>query len=420
MNAGNYLLECFVLFLCVILHITIYKKISQAQLKSKRIMIAAVIASLILGLSNYYISPLLKSIINFAIMNITYILGFNNNWKKSLIVGLIIFFLGIINDLIISVLISGIGIYNLKILYNNYYYVVIVLTILNPIISLLLLKIKVIPRFLQKIILLKISDKIKSFCYILLLLGMVCIMVLNLKFVDNIKSRYYVILILVIFVLLIIATLSLYYSKHIITLENKKYKQMNADYNVISNNYKILRHNLINRLMSLKSVANKSTNNLINEMINQYKNEQQQIDIFDSIPKGIKGIIYQKIYMYEISDINFKIECSVSNKIISNISAQKYNALCEMLGLALDNAIESVSNAKSKDLFIDIYKDNGKIIFRIINSFENDMDIDLIGTKNYTTKKTGNGIGLNYILKNKTIKSDVKVQDGLFIISLLI
>ena len=54
----------------------------------------------------------------------------------------------------------------------------------------------------------------------------------------------------------------------------------------------------------------------------------------------------------------------------------------------MDNAIEASSNAKIKAVYINLDEDNNKVIIEILNTYSNDIDLDNIGNKNYSTKIT--------------------------------
>ena len=83
--------------------------------------------------------------------------------------------------------------------------------------------------------------------------------------------------------------------------------------------------------------------------------------------------------------------------------------------IALDNAIESSLKSKQKIISIYIYDDNNNICIEVKNSFSSNMDVDLIGNKNYSTKGKKHGLGLFSALRNNEALLSVKIVNDMFI-----
>lgn len=206
------------------------------------------------------------------------------------------------------------------------------------------------------------------------------------------------------------------YRKNVIKLENLRLIENNGNYHAISKEYRLLRHNLINRLMGIKSVANKRSKELIENLIYQYRQENEFINIIDSAPTGINGIIYQKMYPYANTNIYFIINSMINEKSFQKLKAWRYNLLCETIGLVLDNALEALEESTKKILYIDIKEEKDKIEILIANTFQNDIDLEKLGEENYSTKKRKSGIGLNYLLNNKNLNFKTVITNNVFFI----
>ena len=77
-----------------------------------------------------------------------------------------------------------------------------------------------------------------------------------------------------------------------------------------------------------------------------------------------------------------------------------------------------LSLVKKKLLKLIFLEDEEYIYYIQKNSFNNVIDLERTGTKEYTTKKSGHGIGLNYVKKLKNIETKNEVINNMFITKL--
>lgn len=89
--------------------------------------------------------------------------------------------------------------------------------------------------------------------------------------------------------------------------------------------------------------------------------------------------------------------------------------MCDALGVSLDNALEAASNSKDKMIYMNFYESEEEILIMIENSFSNNLDIDKLGTVNYSTKKIKSGIGLFSILNRNRVVTNARVKENHFI-----
>lgn len=179
--------------------------------------------------------------------------------------------------------------------------------------------------------------------------------------------------------------------------------------------YRVMKHNLIANLNSIRSSANKKTKQLIDDLIIKYKSMLKMPKNIKQLPSGVNGIIYEKIYNIKDKNLNISIDNKIKNNVIEILSARDYNMFCEAISVTLDNAIEAAEQSEEKILYLEFTEDDNKLMLKIINSFSGMIDIDELGKKNYTSKKTGNGLGLFSILKYKPIKLNSSIKDNKFI-----
>lgn len=232
---------------------------------------------------------------------------------------------------------------------------------------------------------------------------------------SNIKyiSFYIIIVMFVVIVLLvylikyIIKSYKLSYINQNIIRENKLIRE-------ISKNDQIFKHNLINNLLGIQSVTNKKTKLLIEDLIRSYQNDYDKITNINELPQGIQGIIYKKIYLKNIPDLNVIVENTFNDDLSEIMDAKSYNLLSVSIGILLDNSLEAVNDCEDKIIIMNMKKENEKIIFEIKNNFNSVIDFEKIGKANYTSKKNGHGIGLGYILKNRNIEMNTSIINNLY------
>jgi two-component system sensor histidine kinase AgrC len=176
-----------------------------------------------------------------------------------------------------------------------------------------------------------------------------------------------------------------------------------SKYERILDNDRINKHEILNNLLILKSFKNKNTKEYeetLNLIIKEYENKDKNLFVnLYNLPAGLKGLLYYKVY--EMKNFNINVFLNISNKVIpklEKIDSKNFAKLCKILGIVLDNAKEASENSEDKNIAIDIYKENKKIVIYVENSTKNDVEISKIYEKNYSTKGKDRGLGL-YIAK---------------------
>ena len=177
---------------------------------------------------------------------------------------------------------------------------------------------------------------------------------------------------------------------------------------------RILKHNLIARLLSIKSVSNDKAKILIDDLIKEYNKSINISYKITRIPFGLEGIIYEQTCNY-LNKIDIKIYNNIKSNIYEILPPRKYNVLVEKLVILLDNAIEACLNSEEKVLIINLEEDINDITLEIKNTFSNLIAIDELGFKNYSTKGKMHGIGLFSILRDKEVLLKIKIVNNFFI-----
>jgi len=208
-----------------------------------------------------------------------------------------------------------------------------------------------------------------------------------------------------------------------------KYKELN-NYNIQNEktiiSYRKINHEHKNKLIIIKSMIN--TNNeelkkyldyLIDEPVSI---ENKWLNKLSAIPlPEIKNFINYKLNKLEQKKA--KIELFIGEEL-SKINPNKIkiidiNNINTIIGIILDNMIESIEQTKEKLISINVYIEKNTINILLANNIEDHIDIDKINKLGYSTKGKKRGIGLtivsDIIQKTKKLELETKIEEKFFI-----
>lgn len=201
-----------------------------------------------------------------------------------------------------------------------------------------------------------------------------------------------------IFIFLMFTYVTHLYSKNleISKINEKKYKQLQIYSKSIENlidDISSFKHDYNNIIFMMNGfLENNDFENLKQYFHTNVFSEKNYYDI-SKLKKiknsGIKGLLAAKIssiLKYDIK-VNIEIFNTITDIYINELD------LCRIIGVFLDNALESALNSKEKFISISLTEDNGLNIV-ILNSCDNDICINSIFKKGYSSKGTNRGIGL--------------------------
>ena len=193
------------------------------------------------------------------------------------------------------------------------------------------------------------------------------------------------------------------------------------DYQRINN------HEDKNQLLVIKSMVEKKNEKLI-EYINEIiKEKREDNEILFSKTKripsgGLQGLIYQKMLLMQ--DNNIEVILDVSKNIrkidFSNISSKMNYDICRIVGVILDNAIEETIkfNKNEREIVISMYVYDEYFYIEVSNRIKENIDINKIYDKSYTTKENGHGYGLSLLNKivseNDKIINNIRIMNNIF------
>ena len=234
----------------------------------------------------------------------------------------------------------------------------------------------------------------------------------------NMKNQFLITIsfcfgILVLTILVII--ISMYYQIITLKITNEILEKNNEVNQKAIYQYRILKHNLESQLMGVKTVANKKAKALLDNLIKEYNESFYIKHDINSMPLGINGLVLDKLYKYNEDKIEISITNKIKSKILKTVGPRSYNLFCEALGVTLDNALESAKESKDKLVYIEFRENKEVIQMKIMNTFHGNIDLDKLGTVNYTSKKKGHGLGLYSLFGRKNLTITTSIKNNLFV-----
>ena len=210
-----------------------------------------------------------------------------------------------------------------------------------------------------------------------------------------------------------------------------EYSKVNAD---LLLNYKMQVHEYKNKLLMINSMLDcskrgvkKYVEALLSEMKDNRNNTNYWLSELRSIPlPGVRNFINYKLA--QLKDLGAEIEIFVSSELekidTSSFSEKEYNQLSTILGVILDNMIESIKETDERLVSINIFLENNTINCDFVNSFSSSVDINRLDEIGYTTKGEKHGVGLSLVAKivksNQRFECIPEVMENFFIQHLII
>ncbi len=402
----------YILFLESILTVTMiysFKQLSKCELKLNIYKILLIILEIVLvSLNNIYNLIWFRIFCSFILSITLNKILFRVNLKKTILYTFIYSFVSILCELLMALLLTN----NLKNIdfINTNMWAKTLFNFINIMILLLFFSNKKIIDFIKKV-----ENNINKSLYVYSLLLLTFINVIEVLRLENLSNNFILEVGIINFIYIVISVIIIINEKksNLILLDrNKNILSTNQAYKKTIEECRELKDNFKHDLYSLKLVDKKELDHTIEELIKKYNKQFEWINDLEKIPEGIQGIIYLK--QKEAEKNNVKIIANVNDikgkyKNIINIS--------NILGILIDNAVEATKNTSNNFVVVNFMEENDILQISILNNFNNEINCELIGTKNYSTKKRNSGIGLNYVnkIKDKNIKVGFIIENNVFI-----
>jgi len=388
---------------------------NQKVKKDIKYIFIILITSLFIFLNNYYNLLSLRAYVGILLNIITAILMYKNSFGLTLFYSIIHAVVSLIVELILSIFLMF-YVENIEI-FNTMLIAKIIFSLILGFITLIIFSNIKIQKFINKIKQIIFNKKNLVIMTIILLIFLDILIIVRATEVKNIYVIFLTINSIIFMIITIRIIINDRYNMIVLNNQSNSIKENIKAYSKTIDDCRELKHNLRNDLLTIKSGLNKDSQDQINEIITKYNNNYEWINKIDEIPEGLQGLIYLKQKESEKKNIKLYVN-TIKNIKINN---KDYIDLCSVLGILIDNAIYASKNTKSKVIEIN-FKEIGKDLnIKISNNYNNDIDVNKIGNKNYSTKEYKSGLGLNFIKKinNSNIKVNFKIVNNLFITDIL-
>lgn len=282
---------------------------------------------------------------------------------------------------------------------------------------------------LIKNIILKISQlKMQKLFFIIVFISTMFSMMLYLTYFElKITERLFVLLII-----LIEYTVFLYGAliekRKIIDLQDKidNMITITMEYEKTLEENRINNHENKNQLIVIKDMIdskNAKAIDYINNMIEtKYEDDNNLYLRVSSIPLGgLRGLIYYKLLAMQNKNISsvLNVDKDIKKNIFDKVDAKLLQNLCKIVGVFLDNAIEAINNNEKKVINIELYIEAEYFVISISNEYNNPIDFELLGKKQYSSKGDGRGSGLQLVEKivreNPDLINEKVIMGDLFV-----
>lgn len=400
-----------------------YQNIFRFRLKE---LISTFCISILESVSHYYFDDVMKTILSFLLIFVL----FQINLKEKLWKDIMLTFIYSITLLIVDVLyvIFFVGILQKSAQYFMNYIAYSILT--NFIISLLfLLFILIFRKLLRTIYKIKVNTNKLIFIFMVLIFLCVCeIAYIGISSYEFNRTMIISVAATILFISILLSLIYIKTNNEKLELKYDSIISMMSTYEEEVEKQRIIHHENKNQLVTIRSMIEEgSQKEEITEYINSLLKDEQKVNKgayskFKYLPSnGIKGLMYYKMMKAEKKGIEVQINISkeLKGSILFHLNINAYKQFCRLIGVYLDNAIESAEYSEEKYLGIEFIKEEEKVCVIISNSYKGEIDLSKIGKAGISSKGKNHGYGLTFakkILKNSEMfESETEITEHLYI-----
>lgn len=277
----------------------------------------------------------------------------------------------------------------------------------------------------------KINFSYRNFCYIIVIGIVICLALLVMVMIMVHENKVCLMLYLALIAMLLLGTLVVDYREKKNAAWGKRLIELYEyakESDAVITEYRMALHESNNTLLAIKGMLGGDVDEIrdyVDNAIKKRRNITVPKDNFGAlnyIPvPSIRYFLSGKICA--IKDIGSSVELFISPEVVKIKDyvgmVDCWNDLYIVLGVVLDNVINSLKEAPDKLCSIQMYLENNILHFEFANTFNDTANVRKIAKTGYKTKNVNHGIGLSLVddvLKKKKYYSlETDIVDNFFV-----
>ena len=430
------LIGMVVVSICMLLSVTHLNNI-KVKLKSSKtwLILFFYLIIVLLGLEVY--SYAIKPFYNYIAYLLVAYLILESDFKKSFLTANITYFLLIIVDLVLLILLLfSMSLYSntritlgicTEIVNNNPIYSFLVNIVTSSVLLLVTMNKKIISTYNRLVDMMQ-GLRAKRIGFVVFLIIIVCLTTYAIICFSN---NIFLTIFMFVSIILIIMYVSMRNFKVMNEYEETKKRYSGVEKSLIEyedmiDKYRVNNHENKNQLLLIQNMIkhkDKNVSEYIDNLVgNVYMtNEKIMMDISKIPAGGLRATIHAKLNIMDDKKIKYILDIDRKLRVL-DIEAMNSDVklkVCNILSIFIDNAIDEVENhEKERTVNISMYMEDEKIVFEITNRFKNNFDPSKMFDKKYTTKENGHGYGLSLakelIESEDVLSNHYRIEDDLF------
>ena len=277
----------------------------------------------------------------------------------------------------------------------------------------------------------KITFSYRNFCYIIVIGIVICLALLVMVMIMVHENKICLMLYLALIAMLLLGTLVVNYREKKNAAWGKRLIELYEyakESDAVITEYRMALHESNNTLLAIKGMLGGDVDEIrdyVDNAIKKRRNITVPKDNFGAlnyIPvPSIRYFLSGKICA--IKDIGSSVELFISPEVVKIKDyvgmVDCWNDLYIVLGVVLDNVINSLKEAPDKLCSIQMYLENNILHFEFANTFNDTANVRKIAKTGYKTKNVNHGVGLSLVdevLKKKKYYSlETDIVDNFFV-----
>lgn len=277
----------------------------------------------------------------------------------------------------------------------------------------------------------KITFSYRNFCYIIVIGVVICLALLVMVMIMVHENKICLMLYLALIAMLLLGTLVVDYREKKNAAWGKRLIELYEyakESDAVITEYRMALHESNNTLLAIKGMLGGNADEIrdyVDNAIKKRRNITVPKDNFGAlnyIPvPSIRYFLSGKICA--IKDIGSSVELFISPEVVKIKDyvgmVDCWNDLYIVLGVVLDNVINSLKEAPDKLCSIQIYLESTILHFEFANTFNDTANVRKIAKTGYKTKNVNHGVGLSLVdevLKKKEYYSlETDIVDNFFV-----